>query len=68
MGTRKINTSTQTRIKNSARCSICGQVPTPACDWQQGRCPHRVSMLDMIMNSSYKTRFFNLLKFFKGIK
>lgn len=24
-----------------ARCSICRQVPTPECDWRQGRCPHR---------------------------
>jgi hypothetical protein len=24
-----------------ARCSICRQVPSPECDWRQGRCPHR---------------------------
>ena len=24
-----------------ARCSVCGKIPQPDCDWQQGRCPHR---------------------------
>ena len=68
MGTGKTNTSTQTRVKQPARCNTCGEIPTPACDWRQGRCPHRPSMLGIIMESSYKTRFFNLVKFFKGIK
>jgi hypothetical protein len=46
-----------------ARCSICYRIPTPDCDWRQGRCPHVPSMLDRIMSSTYKTRFYNLLKF-----
>ena len=24
-----------------ARCSVCGNISQPDCDWQQGRCPHR---------------------------
>jgi len=68
MGTGKTSTNTQTKIKKPARCSVCGKVPTPGCDWNQGRCPHLPSILDCIMSSTYKTRFFNLLKFFKGTK
>jgi hypothetical protein len=63
MGTGKINTSTQTKIKKPALCSICKRVPRADCDWNQGRCPHVPSMLDRIMSSPYKTRFYNLLKF-----
>lgn len=67
MGTGTSNKDTQTRVKKPARCSICNQVPTPDCDWNQGRCPHVPSMLDRIMSDTYKTRFYNLIKFFKGL-
>jgi hypothetical protein len=60
--------STGIKKVKPARCSICREIPTPTCDWQQGRCPHRSSMIDSIMISHYKTRFFNLFKFLKGNK
>jgi hypothetical protein len=63
MATGKTGTTTQTRVKKPARCSICNRVPRDTCDWNQGRCPHVPSMLDRIMSSTYKTRFYNLLKF-----
>ena len=62
MGTRKTNTGT----KDLVICKTCGQVPSPGCDWRQGRCPHLPSLLDQIMSSTYKTRFYNLLKFITG--
>jgi hypothetical protein len=68
VGTRKTNTSTETKVKTPARCSICGEVPQLSCDWNQGRCPHLPSLLDTIMSSQYKTRFLNLFKFFTGRK
>lgn len=68
MGTRQSSTDTQTRVKKPARCSICNQVPQANCNWNQGRCPHLPSMFDRIMSSTYKTRFYNLLKFFTGQK
>lgn len=30
-----------TKAVKLAKCSICYKVPTPDCDWRQGRCPHR---------------------------
>jgi hypothetical protein len=30
-----------TKAVKLAKCSICYRVPTPDCDWRQGRCPHR---------------------------
>jgi hypothetical protein len=63
MGTRKINTNTQTRVKKPARCSICNKIPQDNCDWNQGRCPHLPSLFDCIVSSNYKTRLYNLLKF-----
>ena len=27
------------------KCSICRGEPNPACDWRQGRCPHRESVM-----------------------
>jgi hypothetical protein len=60
--------SSSTNIKKikPAKCSICFKVPTANCDWNQGRCPHVLSMFDRIMASPYKTRFYNLLKFITG--
>jgi hypothetical protein len=68
MGTGKTDTGTQTRVKKPARCSICNQIPTPDCDWMQGRCPHVPSLADRIMSVAHKTRFYNLLKFITGNK
>jgi hypothetical protein len=64
MGSRKTNSGT----KKQVTCQTCGQVPSIACDWNQGRCPHLPSMLDRIMSSPYKTRFYNLLKLITGQK
>lgn len=52
--------------KKEPKCSICRKVPKPDCDYQQGRCPHTPSLLNQILSNPYKTRFFNLLNFFKG--
>ena len=55
---------TQTQVTKQPRCSLCGNVPAPGCDWNQGRCPHRHSVLDQILADSYRSRFYNLVKFF----
>ena len=34
-------TGTNTKAVKLAKCSVCYKVPTPDCDWRQGRCPHR---------------------------
>jgi hypothetical protein len=54
------------RVKTQPKCSICRKIPKPDCDYKQGRCPHRPSMFEQIINNPYKSRFFNLLNFFKG--
>ena len=41
-----------------ARCSICYKIPTPACDWRQGRCPHR----EPIIGQAVIRNFFNFFK------
>jgi hypothetical protein len=64
MGTRKSNTGAEPAVT----CNICGQVPSPGCDWRQGRCPHVPSLLDLIMSNPHKTRFYNLIKFITGKK
>jgi hypothetical protein len=52
------------------KCNFCGKDVVPNCDWQQGRCPHRSSMIDDILLDNYKARYYNLIKsinnFFKG--
>jgi hypothetical protein len=71
MGTGQTNQNTQAvKVATSKppKCSICRQVITDTCTWRQGRCPHTPSMVQQIMASPYKTRFYNLIKFFKGKK
>jgi hypothetical protein len=58
MGTRKIIRDTK-----KIDCQTCGQTYTPSCDYQQGRCPHHSAQVDI---SQFKTRFTNLINFFKG--
>lgn len=41
-----------------ARCSICYKVPTPDCDWRQGRCPHR----EPTISSAVIKHFFNFFR------
>jgi hypothetical protein len=54
------------QVKQSPKCSICRKIPQPDCDYKQGRCPHRPSIFEQIISNPYKSRFFNLLNFFKG--
>jgi hypothetical protein len=61
MGTRQ--TSQNTKAVKLAKCSICRKVPQPDCAWHQGRCPHFLSTVDI---TRFKTRFTNLINFFKG--
>jgi hypothetical protein len=66
MGTGTTSRDTQKRLSSKPpRCSVCRQVYTPTCDWQQGRCPHHPPM---VSTSEIKTRFQNIIKFFKGKK
>jgi len=70
MGTGQTSQNTQAVKVATAKppkCSICRQVITDvsSCDWNQGRCPHIPSMAQQIMASPYKSRFYNLIKFFK---
>lgn len=41
-----------------ARCAICRQVPTPDCNWRQGRCPHR----EPTISQAVVNNFFNFFK------
>jgi hypothetical protein len=49
-------------------CKTCGKEYNPKCDFRQGRCPHHPSMLEQILANPYKSRFYNLIKFFTGKK
>jgi hypothetical protein len=40
-----------------ARCSICRKVPTPDCDWRQGRCPHREPAITQIVMRNFFSFF-----------
>jgi hypothetical protein len=69
MGTGTSHTDTQKRISTKPpKCAICYKViaDVKSCDWNQGRCPHAPSMIDQIISSPYKARFYNLIKFFKS--
>jgi hypothetical protein len=61
-----MGTGTTSRSTKKIDCKICGREYSPRCDYMQGRCPHHPMMLDNILSSPYKLRFYNLLKFFKG--
>ena len=52
--------TTGTNIKKVklARCSICYRVPSPECDWRQGRCPHREPAISHVVIRN----FFNFFK------
>jgi len=67
MGTGTSHTDTQKRVSSKPpRCSICRKpiADAQSCDWNQGRCPHTPSMIDQIMADPYRSRFYNLIKFF----
>jgi len=44
------------------KCNTCGNEIIANCDWQQGRCPHRLPML-----TDYHFRYLNLWQFIKNI-
>lgn len=69
MGTGTNSRNTQKRLSSKPpRCKLCRQEYTPACEYMQGRCPHHPSLADRILSDPYKSRFYNLIKFFKGKK
>ena len=55
-------------VKTEVKCNHCGQYVHADCDWHQGRCPHRPSLLDQILADPYRSRVYNLVKFFTGRK
>lgn len=68
MGTKPNTRITEEKVTKPKRCSLCKQPYTPMCDYMQGRCPHHPSMVDRILSNPHKSRFYNLIKFFKGKK
>ena len=50
------------------KCAICYKEIKADCDWRQGRCPHRPSLAETIINDPYKARFLNLFNFLTGRK
>ena len=50
------------------KCELCHKEIKSDCNWGQGRCPHVPSMVDEILSTLYKTRFYNLFKFFRRNK
>lgn len=48
------------------KCNTCGDEIKSDCTWRQGRCPHIPSMLEQIMNDSYKARYYNLMQSIKN--
>jgi hypothetical protein len=52
--------TTDRRVKavKLARCSICGQIPAPNCDWRQGRCPHQ----EPAISTAVIKNFFNFFR------
>jgi len=67
MGTRSSSRDTQ-KVTKPPRCSLCKKDYTPMCEYMQGRCPYHPSILDRILSDPHKSRFYNLLNFFKGKK
>jgi hypothetical protein len=66
MGSGSSMGTTQTQVEKQPRCSICNEIPKPGCTWRQGQCPHESSLLDTILVDPYRSRFYNLIKFFTG--
>jgi len=54
MGTRKTNQSTEATIN----CQTCSNTYSPACDYQQGRCPHHPPLINLekFMNNEVEYR------------
>jgi hypothetical protein len=60
--------SSDRNTQEVTRCTTCGMRIQTNCDYQQGRCPHNPSLLEVIMSTQYYQRFLNLFKLFKGKK
>jgi len=58
-----MGTTTTNGSSEKIDCKICGQQYTPACDYRQGRCPYHPAIISL---AAVKTRFTNLINFFKG--
>ena len=63
-----MGTGTPDSSITEVNCAHCGEIISPDCTWRQGRCPHRTSTLDQILADPYRSRFYNLFKFFTGRK
>lgn len=44
------------------KCQTCNKEYSPACDYQQGRCPNHPPMI-----TGYHERFYNLIQAIKGL-
>ena len=40
------------------KCNICRQVYTPACDYNQGRCPHHPPMIEIQPKDTSRGHFY----------
>lgn len=58
-----MGTGTTGRNTKKIDCRTCGHEYTPMCDYMQGRCPYHPARIKL---SAVKTRFQNLINFFKG--
>jgi hypothetical protein len=58
-----MGTRTTSRTTKKIDCKTCGREYSPMCDYMQGRCPYHPAMLSA---DRFKTRFTNLINFFKG--
>jgi len=47
------------------KCNTCNNEYSPSCDYKQGRCPHHPSLLEQVLSDPYKSRFYNLINWFK---
>ena len=58
-----MGTTTSSRSTKKIDCNTCGREYAPGCDYLQGRCPYHPATINL---SAIKTRFTNLINFFKG--
>ena len=61
--TNMLTVKNQFDITNMTKCTYCGQNIDPACEWQQGRCPHRKAQFDL-KDSSVRKFLFILITFY----
>ena len=44
--------------EKTKRCAVCLKAIDPNCDWKQGRCPHRPSMIEIQPKDTSKGHFY----------